>query len=255
MAYQHILKEFDQGFGTITLNRPPVNILNIAMMEEINDALKSWQGKKDLKLVLFNAKGKCFSAGVDVGEHMGDLAPKMIGVFHLMFRLMDKLGVPTVASVYSSCLGGGCELAIFCDLIIAGEGAKFGQPEIQVGVFPPIAAHIMPRILGRKTAMDLILSGRIISAAEALQIGMINKVVKDQDLEKETGSFLKPYLGLSAEVLRQTKKAIAAGLHDDLGTSLGPIEEIYLNKLMKTHDAQEGLKAFLEKRKPVWKDE
>jgi cyclohexa-1,5-dienecarbonyl-CoA hydratase len=255
MAYQHILTEFKQGFGTITLNRPPVNILNIAMMEEINEVLKSWHGKKDLKLVLFNAKGKCFSAGVDVGEHMGDLAPKMIGAFHLMFRLMDKLGVPTVASVYSSCLGGGCELAIFCDLIIAAEGAKFGQPEIQVGVFPPIAAHFMPRILGRKVAMDLILSGRVISAAEALQIGMINKVVKDQDLEKETESFLKPYLGLSAEVLRQTKKAIAVGLHDDLEASLGPIEEIYLNRLMKTHDAQEGLKAFLEKRKPIWKDE
>jgi len=255
MAYHHILTEFKQGLGTITLNRPPVNVLNIAMMEEINDALKGWLGKKDLKVVLFNAKGKCFSAGVDVGEHMGDLAPKMITAFHLMFRLMDKLGIPTVSSVYSSCLGGGCELAVFSDLVIAGEGAKFGQPEIQVGVFPPIAAHIMPRIMGRKAAMDLILSGRIISAAEALQMGLINKVVKDQDLEKETESFLKPYLGLSAEVLRQTKKAIAAGLHDDLEASLVPIEEIYLGKLMKTHDAQEGLKAFLEKRKPVWKDE
>ena len=103
--------------------------------------------------------------------------------------------------------------------------------------------------------MDLILSGRIIPAAEALQIGIINKVVKDQDLEGETGAFLKPYLGLSAEVLRQTKRAIVAGLHDHLEESLKPIEEIYLKGLMKTHDAQEGLKAFLEKRKAVWKDE
>ena len=134
-------------------------------------------------------KGKCFSAGVDVGEHMGDLAPKMIESFHRIFRLMDRLGIPTIASVYSSCLGGGCELAIFCDLVIAGEGAKFGQPEIQVGVFPPIAAQIMPRIMGRKAAMDLILSGRIISASEALQLGLINKVVKDEDLEKETEAF------------------------------------------------------------------
>jgi cyclohexa-1,5-dienecarbonyl-CoA hydratase len=168
---------------------------------------------------------------------------------------MDKLGVPTISSVFSSCLGGGCEVAIFSDLVIAGEGAKFGQPEIQVGVFPPIAAHILPRIIGRKAAMDLILSGRVITAAEALQMGLINKVVKDPDLEKETEAFLKPYLGLSAEVLRQTKKAIVAGLHDDLEASLQPIEEIYLNKLMKSHDAMEGLKAFLEKRKPVWKDE
>jgi cyclohexa-1,5-dienecarbonyl-CoA hydratase len=255
MAAQFIIKEFKNGLGTITLNRPPVNVLNIAMMEEINGVLGEWQGKKDLKAVLFNAKGKCFSAGVDVGEHMGDLAPKMIESFHRIFRLMDRLGIPTIASVYSSCLGGGCELAIFCDLVIAGEGAKFGQPEIQVGVFPPIAAQIMPRIMGRKAAMDLILSGRIISASEALQLGLINKVVKDEELEKETAVFLKPYLKLSAEVLRQCKSAITAGLVDDLEPSLKKIEDIYLNRLMKTHDAQEGLKAFLEKRKPEWRNE
>lgn len=255
MAYQHIVTDFKEGLGTITFNRPPVNVLNIAMMEEINHALAAWQGRKDLKVVLFNAKGKCFSAGVDVGEHMGDLAPKMIEVFHRIFRLMDKLGAVTVASVYSSCLGGGCEVAVFCDLVIAGEGSKLGQPEIQVGVFPPIAAQIMPRIIGRKAAMDLILSGRIVKAAEALQMGLINKVVKDEELEKETEAFVKPYLTLSAEVLRQAKKAVMEGLRDDFEPSLKVIEDIYLNQLMKTHDAQEGLKAFLEKRKPTWKNE
>jgi cyclohexa-1,5-dienecarbonyl-CoA hydratase len=255
MAYQHIITELKDGLGTITLNRPPVNVLNIAMMEEMNQVLAEWQGKKDLKVVLFNARGKCFSAGVDVGEHMGDMAPKMIDVFHRIFRLMDKVGAMTVGSVYSSCLGGGCELAVFCDLVISGESAKFGQPEIQVGVFPPIAAQIMPRIMGRKAAMDLILSGRIITAAEALQMGLINKVVKDEILEEETQAFVKPFLKLSAEVLRQTKKAVMAGLRDDLEPSLKVIEDIYLNKLMKTHDAQEGLKAFLEKRKPTWRNE
>lgn len=255
MAYQHIETEFKDGLGTITLNRPPVNVLNIAMMEEINDQLKAWQGKKDLKVVLFDAKGKCFSAGVDVGEHMGGLAPKMIEVFHGMFRLMDTLGIPTVASVFSSCLGGGCELAIFCDLVIASQGAKFGQPEIQVGVFPPIAAQIMPRIMGRKAAMDLILSGRIISAEESMAMGLVNKVVAEDELESATADFVKPYLKLSAEVLRKTKKAIMAGLRDDFEPSLQIIEDIYLNELMKTADAQEGLKAFLEKRKPEWKNE
>ncbi|MBN2123680.1 MAG: enoyl-CoA hydratase/isomerase family protein [Deltaproteobacteria bacterium] len=255
MNYEHIEVALKDGLGTITLNRPPVNVLNIAMMEEINSVLKSWLGEKDLKMVLFNAKGKCFSAGVDVGEHMGDLAPKMIEAFHGMFRLMYQLEVPTLASVFSSCLGGGCELAIFCDLVIAGQGAKIGQPEIQVGVYPPIAAWVMPRTIGRKAAMDLILSGRIISAEEALQIGLINKVVKDEDLEAETQAFIKPYMKLSAEVLRQTKKTIFKGLMDDLEPSLKIIEDIYLNQLMKTHDAQEGLHAFLEKRKPEWKNE
>ena len=255
MTYEYIETRFEDGLGTITLNRPPVNILNIAMMEEINDVLKAWQEKKDLKVLLFNAKGKCFSAGVDVGEHMGDLAPKMIEVFHGMFRLMDKLGIPTMASVYGSCLGGGCELAIFCDLVLASEGAKFGQPEIQVGVFPPIAVQFMPRIIGRKAAMDLILSGRIISAEEAGQMGLINKVVAENELESATTEYLKPYLRLSAEVLRQTKKAITAGLMDDFEPSLKVIEDIYLNELMKTADAHEGLKSFLEKRKPSWKNE
>ncbi|MBW1720741.1 MAG: enoyl-CoA hydratase/isomerase family protein [Deltaproteobacteria bacterium] len=255
MGYEHIEVELKDGLGTITLNRPPVNVLNIAMMNEINGVLESWQGQKDLKIVLFNAKGKCFSAGVDVGEHMGDLAPKMIEAFHKMFRLMDRLGIPTVASVFSSCLGGGCELAVFCDLVIAEEGAKFGQPEIQVGVFPPIAAHIMPRIMGRKAAMDLILSGRIISAEEARAMGLVNKVVSKEELESATEEFIKPYLGLSAEVLRKTKKAIMVGLMDDLEPSLQAIEKIYLDELMTSHDAMEGLKAFLEKRKPVWKNE
>jgi cyclohexa-1,5-dienecarbonyl-CoA hydratase len=255
MAYNNIEVSFENGLGTITLNRPPVNVLNIAMMAEINNALDSWQGNKVLKIVLFKAKGKCFSAGVDVGEHIGDLALKMIEVFHGMFRRMDKLGVLTVASVHGSCLGGGCELAIFCDLVLASEGAKFGQPEIQVGVYPPIAAQIMPRIIGRKAAAELIFSGKTISAQEALNIGLINRVVKEGDFEKETEAFIKPYMNLSSQILRLTKKAMVSGLRDDLEPSLKLIEEIYLDQLMKTYDTQEGLKAFLEKRRPDWKNE
>jgi len=255
MSYQHIETSFQDGLATLTFNRPPVNVFNIAMMEEINSALEGFQGLKDMKLLLFNAKGKCFSAGVDVGEHMGDLAPKMIGTFHRIFRLMDRIPVPTVASVFSSCLGGGCEVAAFCDLVIASEGSKFGQPEIQVGVFPPIAALILPRIIGRKAAMEFVFSGKIISAKEAKEMGLINKVVPDNDLATETAQFVKPYLKLSAEVLRLTKKAMLVGLLDDLEPPLARIEDVYLNQLMKTADANEGLKAFLEKRKAVWKNE
>jgi cyclohexa-1,5-dienecarbonyl-CoA hydratase len=254
MSYKNINVRIEGGLGTITLNRPPVNVLNIEMMNEINDILKNWIEKRDLKVALFKTEGKCFSAGVDVGEHMGDLAPKMIESFHGMFRLMDQLGAVTVASVYGSCLGGGCELAVFCDLVIADDTAKFGQPEIQVGVLPPIAAQIMPRIIGKKAAMDLILSGRIVSAQESIGMGLINKVVAKGDLSHETDEFIKPYLSLSAEVIRITKKTIKAGLRDDFEPSLKVIEEIYLNELMRTNDAQEGLKAFLEKRTPEWKN-
>ena len=251
---KHINANIEGGLGKITLNRPPVNILNIEMMNEINETLAGWIENRDLKVVLFNTEGKCFSAGVDVGEHMGDLAPKMIEIFHGMFRLMDQLGAVTVASVYGSCLGGGCELAVFCDLVIADATAKFGQPEIQVGVLPPIAAQIMPRIIGRKAAMDLILSGRIVSAQESMGMGLINKIVAKGDLSQGTDEFIKPYLSLSAEVIRITKKTIKAGLRDDFEPSLKIIEEIYLNELMRTTDAREGLKAFLEKRTPEWKN-
>jgi len=254
MSYENIEVSFQDGLGTITLKRPPVNVLNIAMMNEINSVLEGWKGNRDLKVALFKAQGKCFSAGVDVGEHMGDLAPKMIGAFHRMFRLMDAMGVVTVASVYSSCLGGGCELAIFCDLVIASDNAKFGQPEIQVGVFPPIAAQLFPRIIGRKAAMEIILSGRLLGAQESLSLGLINKVVPLAELEAKTTEFIKPYLGLSAEVLRKTKKAIGKGLMDDFEPSLKAIEDVYLNELMKTADAQEGLNAFLNRRKPVWQN-
>lgn len=255
MSYEYIEVSCENGLGTITLNRPPVNILNIAMMEEINTALDSWMKNRELKVVLFNARGKCFSAGVDVGEHMGDLAPRMIKVFHGIFRRMEKLGVLTVASVYGSCLGGGCELAIFCDMIVASEGARFGQPEIQVGVFPPIAAYLMPRILGRKVASELILSGKVIDASESLDIGLVNRVVREEELEPETVEFIEPYLRMSSKVLRITKRAIGAGLGDDLEPALKVIEGIYLDELMKSHDAHEGLTAFLEKRKPEWTDE
>jgi len=255
MGYQHVEVEMKEGLGIITLNRPPVNILNIAMMEEMNKVLASWQYEKDMKVLLLKAKGKCFSAGVDVGEHMGDLAPKMIGVFHGIFRHLSRFEIPTVASVFGSCLGGGCELAAFCDFVIASESSKLGQPEIKVGVFPPIAAQLFPRIMGQKNAMELILSGKTISADEALAMGLVNKVVADEELETATNDYIKPYLKLSAEVLRKTKKALIAGLQDDFEPSLRIIEDIYLNELMQTADANEGLKAFLEKRKPVWKNQ
>jgi len=254
MGYQFIETEFKDTVLRLTLNRPPLNVLNIAMMEEINDFLAQNREKEGLRALVIDAKGKCFSAGVDVGEHMGDLAPKMIEVFHRMFRLLYTYQVPVIASVYGSCLGGGCEVAAFCDFIVASEDAKFGQPEIQVGVFPPIAALIFPRILNMKAAYDLILTGRIISASEAKQIGLVNKVVPRDQLEQETQNLVKAFSGLSGVVLKKAKKAMVVGLGEDFEACLKAIEDVYLRELMATNDANEGLKAFLEKRKPVWQD-
>ena len=254
MAYKHIQTELKEGVAMLTLNRPPLNVLNIEMMEEINAYFEGLLKEKSLKLLVIQAAGKAFSAGVDVGEHLGDLVYKMIEVFHRMFRLMEALKVPSVSVVNGSALGGGCELAVYCDMVMATEKAKFGQPEIQVGVFPPIAALAFPRMMGRKKALELILSGDVISAQEALALGMINKIVPEASLTEEVSKFVEKFNKLSGIVLKLTKEAILAGLNDDSEKGLNVIEKIYLERLMKTNDAIEGLKAFLDKRKPAWKD-
>ena len=252
MAFRHIQTELKEGVAYLTLNRAPLNWLNIEMMDEFNTYLESLMKEKTLKLLVIQAKGKAFSVGVEVADHLGDLAPKMIGTFHKMFRLMDALKVPSIAVVNGAALGGGCELALYCDMVLATERAKFGQPEIQVGVLPPIAALILPRIMGRKKAMELILAGDTISAQEALSLGLINKIVPEASLNQEAEAFIGKFTRLSGIMLKLTKEAALAGLNDDMDEGLQAIETVYLDKVMKTHDAIEGLKAFLEKRKPTW---
>ena len=255
MAYKHIQTDLKDGVATLTLNRAPLNVLNIEMMEEINAYLEGLKKETALKFLVIQAAGKAFSAGVDVGEHLGDLVYKMVEVFDGMFHRMDALKVPSLAVVNGSALGGGCELAIYCDMVIATEKAKFGQPEIQVGVFPPIATLVMPRIIGRKKAMELILSGDVIGAQEALALGLVNKVVPEASLAEEVDKFVEKFRKLSGIVLKWTREALLEGLNDDPGKGLKTIEKIYLEQVMKTHDATEGLKAFMEKRKPAWKNE
>lgn len=255
MAYQHIQTELKNGVATLTLSRAPLNWLNIDMMAEINNYFSGLMEEKSLKLLVIQAAGKAFSVGVEVADHLGDQADKMIETFHKMFRLMDALKVPSVAVVNGAALGGGCELALYCDMVLATEKAKFGQPEIQVGVFPPIAALILPRMIGRKKAMELILAGDTISAQEACTLGLINKVFPEASLVQEVEAFIGKFTKLSGVVLKMTKEATLAGLNDDLDKGLKEIEKIYLKRLMKTHDAMEGLKAFMEKRPPTWKNE
>jgi cyclohexa-1,5-dienecarbonyl-CoA hydratase len=253
MAYENIKLEVGGGLATLTLCREPLNVLNIAMMKEMNQALDTLKGQP-LKLILIKAEGKAFSAGVDVGEHLGDQVHEMIESFHGIFRRLDGLGVPTMASLQGAALGGGCELAAYCDLIVASEKAKLGQPEILVGVFPPIAALVFPRQLGYKKALELILTGDTIGAQEAYELGLVNKVVPPEQLEEATQELAGKLLNLSSVVLKLTKKAVLQGLMDDSQAGLAKIEKIYLDEMMTTSDAEEGLKAFLEKRKPIWQE-
>jgi len=253
--YQHIKLEKTEKLAFITLKREPLNVLNIEMMSEINSALESLGDGSHLKVLVIMADGKVFSAGVDVSEHTDELVDQMIGTFHKMFRLLDKLECPTVSLVHGAALGGGCELACFCDMVLAAEGVKFGQPEIKVGVFPPVAAAAFPQYGYLKSVYELLLVGDIVLAEQAQAMGLVNRVFPKDDFDKHCQDFLKRLTGNSAAILRLTKKTIKAGLNKPFDESLNIAEKIYLKDMMATKDAHEGLAAFMEKRAPKWVDE
>jgi len=254
MDYKSIIVEEKDMIGRITFNKPPLNVLDIEMMKEINDALKTYQ-KQKLKVLIFNANGKAFSAGVDISDHTKEKVKDMIQVFHDIFTNLLKINAPTVALVNGAALGGGCEVAIFCDIVIASEKSKFGQPEIKVGVLPPVAAAIFPKLIWNKKALELILTGDVIKANEAKELGLINHVLPVEDFEVESEKFITEKLASnSAVVLYLTKRAIMEGATQNYKESIKKIEDIYLNELMKTSDANEGLAAFMEKRQPIWKN-
>ncbi len=265
MSFEHIRFEVSDGVARLTLNKPPLNVLDIAMMREINSALEGLGGDPSIKVLVFEAAegSKTFSAGVDVSDHTADKVGEMIEVFHRIFRLLDGLEIPTVAVVGGAALGGGCELVLFCDMIIASEKASFGQPEIQVGVFPPIAVMALPEIVGPKKALEMVLIGDRIRAAEAERLGLVNKVVPPEELRAAADEFVGKLAKLSGAVLRLTKRAVRVGAYGSRGAGeqrsgfverLAEVEELYLGPLMGTEDAHEGLAAFMEKRAPVWKD-
>ena len=254
--YQHIKFHIDDRVGRITFARPPVNIFNIAMMREINDALNHCSRERDLVAIVFDAASDCraFSAGVAVEEHVEETIFQMLDSFHAIFRSLEQIGRPTIAVVDGAALGGGCELVTACDIAIASDRARFGQPEIKLGVFPPVAALLLPQVVGDKRAREMILTGELIEAAEADRVGLINYLVPADQLEPKTNEILSKLRNLSAVALEHTKRAIDAGQGTSLDATLKTIEDMYLHELMKTHDATEGINAFMQKRKPVWRN-
>ncbi len=252
--YQHITFQIDDRVARITFARPPVNIFNIAMMREINGALGQCSHERDLVAIVFAAASDCraFSAGVAVEEHVEDTIFQMLDSFHAIFRNLELLARPTIAVVDGAALGGGCELVAACDLAIASDRARFGQPEIKLGVFPPVAAVLLPHVIGDKRARELILTGELIEATEAARLGLVNYVVPSNELEQKTSELLARLRNLSAAALELTKRAVDLGRGRSLDKALKEVENLYLDELMKTHDANEGVKAFIEKRKPEW---
>jgi cyclohexa-1,5-dienecarbonyl-CoA hydratase len=176
----------------------------------------------------------------------------MLDSFHGIFRNLELIARPTLAIVDGAALGGGCELVSACDIVIASERARFGQPEIKLGVFPPVAAVLLPRVIGDKRARELILTGELIEAPEAARLGLINYLLPGNELEQKTSELLSRFRNLSVAALAFTKEAVDLGRGRSLDSALKEVESLYLNELMKTYDASEGIKAFTEKRKPEW---
>ncbi len=251
--YEFLELKTADGIAVITMNRPPLNVLHNPMMAEFNSLLEGIVADTGLAAVVIKATGKLFSAGVDVSDHTADKVGEMIRLFHGIFRKLGSIDALTVAAVGGAALGGGCELACFCDIVLASERAKFGQPEVQVGVFPPVAACVLPLQVGIKKAVELTALGTIITAEEARRIGMVNQVYPAGEFEQQVDSYLDAIRKLSRPVVRLAKRATTLVARQQILTHLEQAEELYLDELMKLSDAQEGVAAFMQKREPNWK--
>ena len=254
--FKDIEFQIQDRVARITFARPPLNILNIAITREIGEALNQCARQRDLVAIVFAAAEgtRAFSAGVAIEEHVPKTVVEMLDSFHKIFRLLAQISKPAIAIVDGAALGGGCELVLACDIVIASERARFGQPEIKLGVFPPVAAVLLPRVIGEKKARELILLGEVIDANEALRLGLVNYVVAGSDLEGKTNEVLARLRELSSSSLAMARAALELGTGLNFDGLLGGVEKLYLNELMKTEDGNEGLQSFLEKRKPEWRN-
>ncbi|HET6362023.1 MAG TPA: enoyl-CoA hydratase-related protein [Gemmatimonadota bacterium] len=238
----------------LVLTRPPLNVLNIAMLKELCDAVDELAGRPAMRALVIAAEGRAFSAGVDVEDHVGEKVGPMIAAFHGLFRRLADFEPVLVAEVHGHALGGGCELAAFCDLVLASEEATFGQPEIQLGLFPPVTAAAFPYFVHGKKTLELMLTGERVDAREAQRIGLVNQIWPAEGFADEAASFVERLASRSGVALKLAKKAYYAGVDVDFPEALDRAERIYLRELMASHDALEGIEAFREKREPNWTD-
>lgn len=251
--YEFFDIDISEGVATVTMHRPPLNVLHNPMMVEFNDLLESMPAGGNHAAIVIRAEGKAFSAGVDVSDHTDEKVGDMIRLFHGIFRKLLATDAVTIAVVQGAALGGGCELACFCDVVLASERAKFGQPEVQVGVFPPVAACILPLQIGIKKTVELTALGATIPAAEAHRIGLVSHVYPADEFEACVESYLADIRKLSRPVVRLAKRATMLAAREQILAHLERAEALYLGELMKLSDAHEGVAAFMEKRTPEWK--
>ncbi len=239
--------------ASITLCRPPLNVIDLAMARELRLALADIESRPDVSVILFKgATGEAFSAGVDIGAHLPETIREMLGSFHDVIRAIIASRKVTIASVGGKCLGGGAEIAIVCDMVYTSRDATWGFPEIKLGCYPPVAAAALAAVVGHKRASELILTGRHFSGDEAVALGLANRSARSDELSMLVGDVLDQIRDLSPAALAHAKKAIYAWDANHFDKGLTRAEKIYLEELSTTHDAGEGIMAFLEKRLPRW---
>ncbi len=251
MTEQLVSFEIENGIGTLMLNRPPVNVINIAMLQQMESALAELAQDATLRVLVLRAAGKLFSAGVDVADHTADKVGEMIPLFNRVCVALADFPVPTITAVHGHALGGGCELVICSDMTVMSEKAKIGQPEIQLAVFAPIAAMRLPWLVGYQAAADLMFTGRNLTAQEAANIGLVNAVVPLEQVDEWVEAKATHLASLSRAALKMAKQALHMG-YGNWSNALPEMEQLYLDDLMQTADAQEGLASFMEKRRSNW---
>ena len=252
-ATARVALTFHAPVAQITLINPPLNVIDPPMMRDLTSALANMEARDDISVVVLSGEGGNFSAGVEVAAHTPDKAASMLTEFHAIIRALIATRKVTVAAVQGNCMGGGAELAMMCDMVITTEDAQWRFPEIKLGCFPPVAATALSALVGHKRAADLILTGRMISGKEAAEAGLATRSTLGDELKTVMHELTTRLASSSPAVLAITKKAIYAwdSMHFDKG--LARAEKIYLEDLMQTEDAEEGIRAFLEKRNPAWK--
>ncbi len=244
--------ETKNGASFLTLKRAPLNVLDISALTQLESALTELSRDDSIRVLILRTEGKMFSAGVDVADHTPDKVGEMIPLFDRVCRALANFPAPTIAVVHGHALGGGCELVLCCDLAVMAEGAKIGQPEIGLAAIAPIAAMRLPQLVGYRSAADILFTGRTLTSDEALKMGLVNAVVPADQMEKWVDEKVAQLTNLSRVALTMTKRALHLGF-GAWDASAAELERLYLDELMKTEDAREGLNAFMEKRAAVWR--
>ncbi len=256
-TYKFIRWDDSGTVARLTMCRPKQNVMNIRMLQEMAWAVDSLSNRENVRLIILDSAPECegyFSMGVGAEGYSSQMVFQMMDAFHNVFRAMNELSTPVMAVVDGIASGAGAELAAFCDLVVATEHAQFRQPEIKLGVFPPLGAVVYPRVIGPRRAMEFLLTGDPITAQQALNMGLVNRVVPRAALKETVDNLAKRIFEQSGPVLKLLKQVIFQGTWRPFSEALKKAQDIYLNQLFELEDSQEGLRALIEKRKPVWKN-